>query len=86
MLIKTPQKFCLKKEVIILFNILINLLIIIFINIINLLFLLNALKKYLILYICRLHILVFKRYIKKLLHYFIFINSLKQYKFIYNIV
>ena len=80
------QKFHLKKEVIVLFNILTDQLIIIFINIINLLFLLNVLKKCLMLYIYKLHILVFKGYIKRLLYHFIFVNFLKQYKFIYNII
>ena len=59
---------------------------IIFINIINLLFLLNILRKCLILYIYKLYILVFREYIKRLLQYFTFINFLKQYKLTYNII
>ena len=50
---------------------------IIFINIISLLFFLNTLRKCLMLYIYKFYILIFKEYIKRLLHYFIFINFLK---------
>ena len=81
-----PQKFCLKKKAIVLFNILTNQSIIIFINIINSLFLLDTLRKCLILYIYKLHILVFKGHMKRFLHYFIFINFLEQYKPTYNII
>ena len=62
-----PQKFYLKEKIMVLFNILTDLLIIIFINIINSLFLLNILRKCLILYIYKLHILISREYIKRLL-------------------
>ena len=74
---KNIVKILFKKKTIILFNILISLSVIMFINIINLLFLLNILRKCLILYIYKLYILISKKYIKKLLHYFIFVNFLK---------
>ena len=74
---KMSQKFHLKEKIIILFNILTDLLIIMSINIISSLFLLNRLRKCLILYIYKLHIWVSREHIKRLLYYFTFINSLK---------